>query len=78
MISMLKIKPHVSPGRTDFVRLSELPAPQLAELRQWLPESYISSEPTGAEPCIAYRDYEFWYEYCFRNQITGSALEEQL
>jgi hypothetical protein len=68
----------MSPGRTDYVLLSELPALQLAELRQWLPESYITREPHCSEPCIAYRDYEFWYDYCFRNNRSNATLDEQL
>lgn len=75
---MLKLKPHSQPGRTDYIRLSELPALQLAELRQWLPDSYILREPSGTEPCIAYRDYEFWFEFCFRNKSGSRNLEEQL
>ena len=73
-----KAKPYTSAGNTQYVRLSALPEAQLSEIRNWLPESYIMREPSKSEPCIAYRDYEFWYEYCYRNQAANSILDDQL
>ena len=75
--SMLKLSPHRQ-GTLEYVRLSELPGPQAAYMRQWLPESYLTKlEEEGfvANDCIEYEDYEFWYEY---SRSDGSMLDEQL
>ena len=74
---MLKLTPHRT-GTTEYIRLSELPAPQAHSLRGWLPESYFTKLSEGdsvAEDCIEYDDYEFWYEY---TRSDEGLLDEQL
>ncbi|WP_224999923.1 hypothetical protein [Cesiribacter sp. SM1] len=74
---MPKLAPHRL-GTTEYIRLSKLPTPQASSLRDWLPETYLTKLEEGgsvAEDCIAYEDYEFWYEY---SRPDEEQLDEQL
>ncbi len=74
---MPKLAPHRQ-GITEYIRLSELPAPQAVSLREWLPESYLTKLENGgflASDCIEYEDYEFWYDY---SRQDASNLDDEL
>ncbi|EMR03636.1 hypothetical protein [Cesiribacter andamanensis] len=75
---MPKVTPHRQDA-TDYIRLSELPAPQAQRLRDWLPESYLTKleqQHGVADDCIEYEDYEFWYDHSRPSEDTR--LNEQL
>lgn len=75
---MSKATPHRI-NTTEYIRLSELPAPQAQQLRDWLPESFLTKLEEGnglADDCIEYDDYEFWYDYSRNSEDL--LLNEQL
>lgn len=58
---------------TEFVRLTNLPEKQAGSLLEWLPEAYLRK--AGGEEnlpgyCVAYEDYEFWYEHFFSDEAS--------
>lgn len=75
---MPKLAPHRL-GSTEYIRMSELPAPEAQQLRNWLPESFLTKLEEGngvVDDCIEYEDYEFWYDYS--RPGTDDSLNDQL
>jgi hypothetical protein len=75
---MPKAIPH-RVAATEYIRLSELPAPQAQQLREWLPESFLTkleAQNGVMDDCIDYDDYEFWYDYTRPGEDPG--LNDQL
>jgi hypothetical protein len=67
---MHKAFPHIESG-AGYIQLSRLPFNQSIKLRNWLPEtSMITVKADGfiADDCIQYSEYEYWFDFQFRQE----------
>ena len=62
--NMIKIQPYVHHG-FEYIRISELPLIQHFSFKKWVSPSRIfelETEEKMASDCVAYGEYEFWFE----------------
>lgn len=67
---MQKAFPHIDLG-TGYIQLSRLPFNQAIKLRNWLPDTSmitIKSDGYLVDDCIQYSEYEYWYDFLFREE----------
>ena len=65
---MHKAHPHIDLG-TGYIQLSRLPFNQAIQLRNSLPDTSlvtVRSEEGVLEDCIQYSEYEYWFDFTFR------------